>query len=197
MPWYSSVHRYAYVHTSSPAVKSNISDSMQMHSIQLISLGLFYMNFCDAIKEGDGHRVLRTWKYLLPMFITTRRSDYTKEAFLFLSQQVLLSSRLSEQMLCSRFVNVKGVRGGNIPADLHNEHLNKLCKQMIKALGSNKTEVGVIRASRALGMIEPILRQFDHDDISLPTGRHTVAAADLDRRTIISELIKYDVLEFK
>ncbi len=117
------------------------------------------MNFCHAIKEGDGHRVLRTWKYLLHMFITTR---------VF-----------------------------NIPADLHNEHLNKLCKQMIKALGSNKTEVGVIRVSSALGIIEPILRQFDHDDISLPTGRHTVAAADLDRRTIISELIKYDVLEFK
>ncbi len=134
----------------------------------LISLGWFYMNFCHAIKEGDGHRVLRTWKYLLHMFITTRRSNYSKEAFLFLSQQVVLPSRLSEQMLWSRFVNVKGV---HIPADLHNEHLNKLCKQMIKALGSNKTDVGVIRASSALGIIEPILRQFDHDNDTCPEIR--------------------------
>lgn len=46
-------------------------------------------------------------------------------------------------------------------------------------------------------MTAPLLRQFDTDNvISQPTGRHTVAAAEQDRATIIEELQKYDVLNF-
>ena len=66
----------------------------------------------------------------------------------------------------SRFVNIRGVPGGNIPADLHNEHLNRVCKEAVKALGSNKTVEGITRAGKALGVIVPILnnRQFDVDN---------------------------------
>ena len=34
-------------------------DKIYDYSTKLVSLGLFYMEFCDAIKEGDGERVLR------------------------------------------------------------------------------------------------------------------------------------------
>ena len=81
---------------------------------------MFYLYFRDAIKEGDGKRVLRCWRYMLPMFYSTVRKNYAKAALLFLSHQVLLPGRVANQMLWSRFVNAQGVSGGNIPADLHN-----------------------------------------------------------------------------
>ena len=93
---------------------------------------MFYLYFRDAIKERDGKRVLRCWRYMF----STGRKNYAKEAFL--SHQVLLPGREVNQMLWSRFVNVQGVPGGNKPADLHNKHLNRVCKEAIKALGSNK-----------------------------------------------------------
>ena len=89
-----------------------------------------------------------------------------------------------------------GKPGHNIPADLHNEHLNRLCKNTIRHLGSNKSAEGVIRASKALGTLDPCLRQFDKDnDISPPSGRHSHASAEKDRDTIINELMKYNALE--
>ena len=96
-----------------------------------------------------------------PMFFSAGRKHYAKEALLFLSQQALLPGRVANQMIWSRFVNIKGVPGGNIPADLHNEHLNRLCKEAVKALGSNKNEKGIIRAGKALGTLSPILRHFN------------------------------------
>jgi len=75
--------------------KTNDRDLVQDHSVQLLNLGMFYLNCRDARKEGDGERVLRSWKYMLPIFITTGRKNYAKEAFLFICQQSLLPGWLA------------------------------------------------------------------------------------------------------
>ena len=66
-------------------------------------------------------------------------------------------------------------------------------KALKKGLGSNKTAKGVIRASKALGMIAPILRQFDSDNnISVASSSHSMASADRDRdRDIIVNELKF------
>lgn len=70
-------------------------------------------------------RVFTTWKYMLPMFISTGRKNYAKEALLMLFKyNFAVSPRMSHQMMYSRFVNTHGTIGRNIPCDLHNEHLN-------------------------------------------------------------------------
>lgn len=43
-------------------------DSVHSYACEVLNLGLLYMEFCDAVKEGDGGRVLRVWKYLLLIF---------------------------------------------------------------------------------------------------------------------------------
>ena len=53
---------------------------------QLMSIGCFYLEFSDAIKEGDGNRVYRCWKYLLPIFLSSNRTNYSCEAFNMLYQ---------------------------------------------------------------------------------------------------------------
>ena len=56
------------------------TDAVFEHSRQLLSIGMFYMYFRDAIKEGDGSRVVRCWRYMLPMFYFSSRKNYANEA---------------------------------------------------------------------------------------------------------------------
>ena len=54
----------------------------------------------------------------------------------------------------------------------------------------------VTRAVPALGVIVPILGQFDLDNnVAVPSGKHSLASAECDRDAIVSELIKYGVFE--
>ena len=50
------------------SITSSGCDGIQQYASQILSLGCFYLEFCDAIKEGDGDRILRCWRYLLPIF---------------------------------------------------------------------------------------------------------------------------------
>ena len=101
-------------------------DNVRRYSTQAISLGIFYLDYSDAIREGDGDRVLRCLRYILPMFISSDRKNYANETMKLLWQhQYALSPRQAAQLISSRFVNVHGLTGQNISADLHMEHLNQ------------------------------------------------------------------------
>lgn len=119
---------------------SSTDDGVLNYAKELMSLGIFYINFKDAIREGSGERVLLCWKYLFPLFRVTNRRNYTCEVFSMLySYYFTLSPRQAHQLLWSRFVNIHGLIGRNIPCDLHMEHLNRVCKDAIKGVGANKT----------------------------------------------------------
>ena len=75
-------------------------DMMYQYSTQLLTIGCMYLEFRDAIKEGDGRRVLRCYRYLLPMFISSGRTNYAMESLNFLMQyDYLLSPRQAEELL--------------------------------------------------------------------------------------------------
>ena len=40
-------------------------DDHVLYARDVLTLGLLYMEFQDAIREGDGERLLRCWRYLL------------------------------------------------------------------------------------------------------------------------------------
>ena len=46
---------------------------------------------------------------------------------------------MSMQLKWSRTINVHGRAGKNIPADLHMEHLNRVCNGAISGLGAKRT----------------------------------------------------------
>ena len=109
------------------------------YACEALSLGLLLMEFRDGIREGDGERVLRVWKYLFLIFKATGHRNYALEAFTLLEQyHFLLPPFLAEQLKWLRFINTHGKKGKNISMDLHMEHLNRLCKTAINGLGSNK-----------------------------------------------------------
>ena len=57
-----------FVNVSFPCKNQDISDHVQQYTMEVLSLGLLYLEFKDAIREGDGLHVLHCYKYLLPLF---------------------------------------------------------------------------------------------------------------------------------
>ena len=174
----------------------NTEDKVWRYSVQLLRLGCFYMEFADGIREGDGERVARCWKYMIPMFSASGNTNYACEAANFcLQRSYTLPPRLSAQLLWSRFVNVHGQPGNNIPVDLYMEHLNRIAKNAIRFLGSNKSEKSVTRVGRAIGTLAPVLANFDNVNlVNVSSGRQRRPKAQKDIEVVVNELMKADCL---
>ena len=98
-------------------------------------------NFDDAIKEGDGDRILRCWKFMLLIFRAYKHTNYAFAALqLFFYTSCILSERMSHLLVWNRTVNNHGGKGRNISLDLRLEHLNNLLKEMLRCLDVNVTE---------------------------------------------------------
>ena len=91
-----------------PDVKIKTGDKLYQYSTQVLTLGLVWYGFNDAIKEGDGDRILIYWKFLLIIFKVGKRRNYCKEAINLLMQfHFLLPKRLAEQLKWSRCVTLE------------------------------------------------------------------------------------------
>ena len=171
-------------------------DGILNYANEIMSLGIFYLNYKDVIREGDGDRLLVCWKYLLPIFKVSDRRNYSLEVLRMLySYYFILSPRQKHQLLWSRFVNVHGLPGHNIAEDLHMEHLNHVCKQAIQGAGSKKRNETITRIGKALGPLAEVTANFDQNVLK-PTkhhtaGHHRYASAKKDQNKIINELLNH------
>ena len=103
-----------------------------------------------------------------------------------------MSPEQFDRLLYNRFVNVTGHPGRNIPADMHMEHLNRQLKECIEGLGSNKTEKGIIKVGKAIGMLGHILQLFDeHNNVSASGGTHHIASTERDQAIIVEDLLRW------
>lgn len=180
-----------HVHLSlNSTAADDIDDKVQSYANEVMGLGMLYLNYKDAIKEGDGPRVLNIWKYLLPIFKVSNRRNYSIEVLLTLYNcHFVYTPRQTKQLVWSRFVNTHGLPAKNIAADLHMEHLNRLCKETIKGLGANKTPVAITRIGKAMGPMDKVLQNFDDSVLyNAPSQKHKAASAEKDRNKIISQL---------
>ncbi len=153
------------------------------------------MEFTDAWSEGDGPRVLRCWKVLLLHFYAGRRTKYALEALRLQIQLATLSPDLVHQLTWDRFVSSHGGKGRNIPCDLHNEHVNKLFKEIIKNMGANFTEVASTRVARAVTTIEQVVELFDTETgIHPQTSTHSRKSDDEDVKKVVKALVEQKIL---
>ena len=77
------------------------SDHVYEYASEVLTLGLLYMEFIDAIREGDGGRILRCWRYLLLIFKSSGRSNYSIEAFTLLAQyHFIFTDRMHMRSCC-------------------------------------------------------------------------------------------------
>ena len=61
------------------AATQTSSDEVLDYATNLVSFGCFYLEFRDAIKEGDGLHVLRCSRYMPFMFMSSGRTNYAIE----------------------------------------------------------------------------------------------------------------------
>ena len=171
-------------------VKGTVVDTVQEYARDTLSLGLLYMEFTDAIREGDGSRILRCWRYFLLIFRASHRTNYAIEAFTLLAQEkFIFSPRMALQLKWSRTINTHGRVGKNIPMDLHMEHLNREVKTALHGLGSNVTDNAIQRIGKCIQRTVSILENFDCvNRIPSQSGFHTRRSALTDISKITSQL---------
>lgn len=176
--------------------QQEVDDSVFEYATDLLSLGMLYLEFRDAVKEGDGNRVMRCWKYFLPLFKVSGKKNYSIEALqTIFNYKFVMSDMHALQWLYSRFVNTQGLPGCNIPADEHLEHLNRICKDSIAHLGANKSKECIQRVGKCVGVISKLSENFDNEmGISKLSGKHSVASAKKDLDTVVKELVGKTVL---
>ena len=128
------------------------NDHVLEYAKELMSLGLLLMEFTDSIHEGDGERILRCWRFFLPLFKACGRSNYAIEAFNLLFQyEYVFTPRMKQQLLWDRTVNIHGRQGKNVPMDLHMEHINRACKEAMGNVGSSIGDSTVERIGAYMG----------------------------------------------
>lgn len=116
---------------------------------------MLYVNLGDAIKEGDPFRLNVTLKGMLPLFfVHSRLSKYAVEIVDYiLKTEVMLTPRLAMRVRLGSFVNTRGGKGENKPADMQQENNVRMTKDVIKGLGAQKTEKSMGRATAAAPLI--------------------------------------------
>ena len=94
-----------------------------------------------------------------------------------------------QQLIWSRFVNLHGCVGKNLPLDLHTEHLNATLKNSITALGANKTEESILHLGRCIGQLNALLANFDDQhNVSQGCGKHSQKSLKTELSKVIEML---------
>ena len=107
-----------------PTVPDNFNvtasdDKVFEYACCVLSATMLMFEFDDGVREGDGDRVYRVWKYLLLLFRQFGRTKYALEALMLQLQCNGLPQNVASDIKWSRFVNAKGGGGRNVSCDLH------------------------------------------------------------------------------
>lgn len=163
-----------------------------------MTVGLLYLEFSDSIKEGDGIRVLRCWRYMLLLFKVTGRTNYSIEVFTLLAQyHFLLSERERHQLIWGRFINIHGVPARNIPCDFFIEHLNRVAKEAVHGRRANKTKDALVRIGKAIGPLNSLQNNFDEENgINTDSGNHKTSSICNDLKKTVGVLLNEGNLKY-
>ena len=179
---------------------TKVADDMFNYNAALLSEGLFFLNFLDAVSEGDGMRIFRQYKYLM-LLCKADDPHSVKYALESLYQLFLvdgLSEKEAEIFIWNRTVNNHGGLGRNIPHDLEVEHSNNYTKQGFGNLGVNLTEKAVTRICPAekpvrglIGKVDRSLQRF------IRSGKHVQRSPVVDIDELIKKLMENDVFSYQ
>ena len=181
-----------------PSVKC--LDKINMYATEVLTLGLLWHSFHDAIKEGDGDRIIRNWKFNLLAFKSARRKNYSIEALnLLLQVNYILSPREAAQVKWCRSVNTSGRQGHNIPMDLHLEHLNRRLKSTLQNMRSNTTKASIRMAAENVDVVNNVCHNFEKqtNECKEISDKHASPSFQKDLKMILSVLQEQQVFNSK
>ena len=139
--------------------KEAVDDDLYNYSCARLCVGLLLLNANDAVKEGDGDRLIRFYNIFTFIFRMNGNHKYAYVCLRLKARELaLLSPRVFHRLKWNRFVNNKGGPGKNISLDLRLEHINKVTKALIKSQGmQNLTDESVEEISKAIGGMEELV----------------------------------------
>ncbi|KAL5517605.1 hypothetical protein EMCRGX_G003187 [Ephydatia muelleri] len=119
-----------------------------------------------------------------------------------LLEQLAMSVRIAEPLALDlrtnwgKFVNTHGGKGCNLPCDLHNEHVNRLYKQLVANVGANFTESASTRAARAVSSLERLALGFERQTGIHPKTTAQSRKSDVkDVQIVVEVVLKARILE--
>ena len=184
-------------HEEEEEEKKNTSDKIFNYHNTRLQWGFLFLNLIDAIKEGDGLRVVRCYKFVL---LFEYKFRHTKYAYLLLHFFANIYSLLSEKdaflLVHNRFLSKKGGKGKNIPLDLHMEHLNLDLKKLLKSMGGKITEAASQRYARSLTVFNTIMDSiYKECDKHYRSGHHGNKLCS-ETVTIANDLVQGNVFHY-
>lgn len=173
--------------------KSNVADRFRdmkkEYAERLLWRGLNDLARKDAVKENDGMRMIRHWKFDSLDFYEKNHPKYLIYAHRLLTNIAGgTSERLRHQLVWNRTVNIQGGRGKNIPKDLYNEYLNKEYKENSRDAGGQLTDATIARHSQMLG-VGKALEKVYHEEIAVK-AHHTRKHGKVDNTADVFRLVK-------
>ncbi len=174
-------------------------DDVHNYVTARLKLGLLLKNVDDAVKEGDGERIILCWRFFLILYKAYGHHKYAIAAFHLLSRvDAIFTPMQAEQLIWNRTINRKGGKGRNISCDLRVEQLNCLTKELLHNLGVNLDEKNAKRESFAIGFLEQMLANTDKDlTLSHPKGHHKVKGKGKDWEHLVENLHKNGIFNIK
>ena len=95
-------------------------------------------------------------------------------------------------------MNTHGGLERTIPCDLHNEHVNKLFKEIITNMGANLKEEAMTRTVRSVTALASMRETFDKESgVPVATTAHSTRSNVDDIRRVVSVLQSEEVLVVK
>lgn len=166
--------------TSEENKKSELSESKEDNVFNYgclhLSLGLLLHNADDSVKEGDGERLMRVWKFLTFVFRSHGKHKYALAGLrLMASRLALLTPRQAHRLTWNRFANKQGGVGKCISRDLRLEQINQVSKQAIRGIGApNVTPDSIQSTTQSTGSLEKLLVKSSQDlGITKRSTHHT------------------------
>lgn len=189
------------VHSAEPeenADKTQTQDYLYNYHRGKLAFGLILFEFNDAIKEGDGDRILDIYKMALLFYKAGGHSKYAYVVLLYITKVVAILSESDAQSLkWNRGFNKHGGKGKNIPLDQEMEHRNKTVKTEWRGLGANLTESNAQRLASGLELLDMLLMSIDEDvKLSLKVKQRTQGKPEVAVKQIISDLVNKEAFAF-
>ena len=184
---------------SETTLPNDNKDRVLEYTKAAILLGLMRKNHSDAIKMGDGQRIIDMNMYLCLLYKMNKCPKYAYGILETIAQsKVLLTPRLAHQLIWNRTVNHRGKPDTNHPNDLDIEHQNKLFKDQIHSYRGVYTEKAISRVSPSVNTVDKVLKAYDKSvDVFRPCGLHTSANTEQDVYTLIQSFQKAELFENK
>ena len=182
-------------HSQSNQTLDEQPDRIKEYSLYLLRLFFILKSLKDAVKLGDGDRLVTIRKVLLKHFKSHGgHNTYAIEMLICILQyKVFLTKRQAHQARWASSVNSRGGPGNNIEIDLMQENLNR---EPRKGIRGNKTPKAIERFSKAAWGAAEIIRNFDVAmKIKKSASSHKHKSSEKNANIILADLLQLKPFE--